>query len=98
AILAGPGSSLAAAPLVCIVAGAPTALGPILFSSEDYRHAIEKARDAYEVVVLDGPSLEDRDSLRPASAQADRVIASCKRSLVPRRLRGVIDGLVEPAA
>lgn len=96
AILAGPGSALAAAPLVCIVAGNPTGLGPLLFASESFRHAIEKARAAYDVVVLDGPSLDDRDSLRAAAASADRVLACCSKSRVPRRLRRLVDGLVEP--
>jgi len=98
AILAGPGSSLAAAPLVCIVAGDPTGLGPVLFSSESFGHAVGKMRAAYDVAVLDGPSLDDPDSLRPAAAQADRVIATCSRSRIPRRLRGIVDGLVGRAA
>lgn len=98
AILAGPGSTLAAAPLVCIVAGKETGLGPTLFASESFSHGIEKARAAYDVIVLDGPGLDDRDSLRAAAAAADTVLAACSRSRVPRRLRNLVDGLVEPAA
>jgi Mrp family chromosome partitioning ATPase len=95
AILAGPGSTLAAAPLVCVVAGNPTALGPVLLASDDFGHAIEKLRAAYDVVVLDGPALEDRNSLRAAAARVDTVLAACPRSRVPRAARSLIDGLVE---
>ena len=95
AILAGPGSTLAAAPLVCVVAGRATELGPVLFASESYRHAIEKLRAAYDLVVLDGPSIEDEGSLEAAALRADRVLACCSRSRVPRRLRGAVDGVVE---
>jgi Mrp family chromosome partitioning ATPase len=98
AILAGPGSTLAAAPLVCIVAGGATRLGPVLLGSESFAHAIAKARDAYDVVVLDGPGLDDANALRAAAAQVDRVLASCPRSRIPRRLRSLVDGLVETAA
>ncbi|HEY1355934.1 MAG TPA: hypothetical protein VGF09_06430 [Solirubrobacterales bacterium] len=98
AILTGPGSTLAAAPLVCVVAGNPTTLGPVLLASDSFGHAIEKLRAAYDVVVLDGPALDDRSSLRAAAARADRVLAACPRSEVPRALRRVVDALVEPTA
>jgi Mrp family chromosome partitioning ATPase len=98
AILAGPGSTLAAAPLVCIVAGNATGLGPVLLASDSFSHAISKLRAAYDMVVLDGPGLDDRQSLRAAAVRADTVLASCSRSRVPRRLRNLVDGLVEPAA
>ncbi|HEY7255391.1 MAG TPA: hypothetical protein VH476_01800 [Solirubrobacterales bacterium] len=98
AILAGPGSTLAAAPLVCVVAGNPTRLGPVLLASDSFGHAIERLRSAYDVVVLDGPALEDRNSLRAAAARADRVLAACPGSQLPRAARGLVDGLVEPTA
>jgi MinD-like ATPase involved in chromosome partitioning or flagellar assembly len=94
-ILAGPGAGLAAAPLVCIVAGSPTGLGPVLLSSESFGHAIEKMRAAYDVVVIDGPALKDPSSLLAAARGVDRVLASCPRSQIPRRLRKLVDGLVE---
>ena len=95
-ILAGPGSTLAAAPLVCIVAGAPTALGPVLFASESFDHAIEKLRGAYDIAVLDGPAIDDEDSLRAVAARADRVIFCSGKSRVPRCLRDIVTGVVEP--
>ncbi len=95
AILAGPGSTLAAAPLVCIVAGSPTGLGQDLLASETFRHAIEKLRAAYDVVVLDGPAPDEESALRAAASQADRVLATCPRSALPRRVRRLVDGLLE---
>ena len=97
AILAGPGSTLAAAPLVCIVAGSATELGPVLLASEGYRHAIEKLRAAYDTVVLDGPAIDNESSLQAAALQADRVVACCSRSRVPRRLRSAVNGVIEAA-
>jgi hypothetical protein len=97
AILAGPGSTEAAAPLVCVVAGKATRLGPVLLASESYRHAIDKLRNAYDVAVLAGPALDEQDSLHAAAAAADRVLACCTKSKLPRAVRSVVDGLVEPA-
>jgi Mrp family chromosome partitioning ATPase len=98
AILAGPGSTLAVAPLVCVVAGDSTELGPVLLGSESFRHAIEKLRAGYDVTVLAGPSLEEENSLHAASAPADLVLAACTGSRIPRALRGLLDGRVEVAA
>jgi hypothetical protein len=96
AILAGPGAALAAAPLVCNPARRATGLGPVLLAGESFQHAIEKVRSAYEVVVLDGPGLDDGNSLLAAAPRADRVLACCARSEVPRRLRGIVGGVIEP--
>jgi len=98
AILAGPGATLAAAPLVCIVAGNATGLGSVLFASESFRHAVEKMRAAYDVVVLDGPAVNEESSLRAAAARVDKVLAAGSRSRLPPSLRGLVDGLVEPIA
>jgi hypothetical protein len=96
AILAGPGSTEAASPLVCVVAGNATGLGPVLLASESYRHSIEKLRSAYDVAVLAGPALDEHNSLHAAAAGADRVLACCSRSRLPRDLRDLVDGLIEP--
>jgi hypothetical protein len=95
AILAGPGSTLAAAPLVCVVAGSPTALGPVLLASDDFGHAIEKLRAASDGAGPAGPPPAPRNSLQAAAARVDRVLAACSRSRVPRAVRGIVDGLVE---
>ena len=61
AVLAGPKSRGAESPLVCVVAGRPAADGAALLASEGFRHAISKLRNAYELVVLDGPPLGSED-------------------------------------
>lgn len=94
AVLAGPATGPAVAPLVCIVGGMATQLGPALLASESFGHAIGKLRNAYEVVVVLGPALDDERSLFAAAAPADTALA-CSGSRLPRRMRDLIDGLVE---
>lgn len=93
-VLAGPGAGRAAAPLVCIAAGTPTSHAPTLLASESFGHAIARLRSAYDVVVLDGPSLEDEHSLNAASVRADMTLAYSAASGIPKRLRATLDGLV----
>jgi polysaccharide biosynthesis transport protein len=72
-VLAGPASAAAAGPLVCIVAG--RAAGASL-DSEGFRHALAKLRHAYDLIVVQGPSLaEQSGSLREAAAAADALLA-----------------------
>jgi Mrp family chromosome partitioning ATPase len=79
--LGGPGSTTATEPLVCIVAGKPTDDGQTLLASESFRHATERLRGAYELVVLDGPPLEpDPARLHQAATHADVAIACLERS------------------
>ncbi len=95
AVLAGPKSRGANAPLVCVVAGEPTAEGAALLASEDFRHAAAKLRSAYELVVVDGPSLESGGgSLAAVAAQADATLACVGGSKVPRRLPVLVTGLI----
>lgn len=75
AVLAGPGSATAREPLVCIVAGRPASDGSTLLGSERFRQAIESLRAAYELVVLEGPSLEEEGALTPVAAAADTRLA-----------------------
>jgi Mrp family chromosome partitioning ATPase len=79
--LAGPASGRADSPLVCVVAGAPTPEGAVLLGSENFRHAAEKLRHAYELVIVAGPPL-DRDGrqLVEAAAVVDRTLAAVPRS------------------
>ncbi len=79
--LAGPGSANATEPLVCIVAGKPTSDGRALLASESFRHATERLRGAYELVVLDGPPLKpDLVQLHQVAAHADVALACLERS------------------
>lgn len=74
-VLAGPGSAGATEPLVCVVAGHPSGDGAHLLASEALVRALAGLRDAYELVVIDGPPLRDENSLRPVLPLADATIA-----------------------
>lgn len=92
-VLAGPGSAAATEPLVCIVAGRPVADGPRLLASDAFAHALAGLRDAYELVVVDGPPLRDENSLRAVLPLADATIA-CLGPAEPASVPVTVDGLV----
>lgn len=92
-VLAGPGSAEATEPLVCVVAGRPSVEGPRLFASDVFAQALAGLRDAYELVVIDGPPLRDEHSLRALLASADSTIA-CLGPSEPRDLPISVSGLV----
>lgn len=94
-VLAGPASGRAAEPLACIVAGEPEPSPVALLDSERCDHAIARLRRAYELLVIDGPSLEeDQDSLRALSEHADQTLACGERAEMPKRLPVTVAGLV----
>ncbi|HET9163879.1 MAG TPA: hypothetical protein VFN89_10630 [Solirubrobacterales bacterium] len=72
--LAGPGSAEATEPLVCVVAGRPSSDPPELLASDRFQAAIAGLRAAYELIVIGGPPLGERDALRPI---LDAVDATC---------------------
>jgi tyrosine-protein kinase Etk/Wzc len=84
-VLAGPGSGAAEEPLVCVVAGEPTASGAVLLSAESFRHAVERLRGAYELVVLCAPSLEEAPLLALVAERADVALAAIGRSAASGR-------------
>ncbi len=85
-MLAGPESGEVTAPLVCIAGGKPTSQGSTLLSSQGFRHATSKLRAAYDLVVLDGPSLEsDAVQLSSVAACADASLGCVERTLSTRR-------------
>ena len=92
-VLAGPGSAKATEPLVCVVAGRPSAEGPLLFASDVFTQALAGLRAAYDLVVIDGPPPRDEHSLRALLALADSTIA-CLRAAEPRSLPVSVSGLV----
>ncbi len=94
AVLAGPASSGASAPLVCVVAGEPSADGATLLASESFRHATAKLRDAYELLVLDGPS-GDGGAMKAAAAQADATLLCLGHSEDFRRPAVPVTGLIQ---
>jgi Mrp family chromosome partitioning ATPase len=92
-VLAGPGSAEAADPLICVVAGRPSAEGPRLFASDAFARALANLRTAYELVVIDGPPLRDEHSLRALLVLADATIA-CVGPSESRDLPISVSGLV----
>jgi hypothetical protein len=94
-VLAGPASARATEPLACVVAGAPgPASGPLL-ASERCHHAIGRMRDAYDLLVIDGPGLDrNLDAVRELTGLADATIACGGREEIPRRLPIAVAGLV----
>lgn len=85
-LLAGPESGKVTSPLVCIPAGKPTLQGPTLLASQSFRHATAKLRSAYDLVVLDGPSLDsDAAQLSNVASSADASIGCVERAKVTRR-------------
>ncbi len=92
-VLAGPGSAGATEPLVCIVAGRPSADAPRLFASERFAHALAGLRDAYELLVIDSPRLVEWGSLSLLTPRVDTVLA-CLGASEPRRLSLPVAGLV----
>jgi len=85
-VLAGPAARRAAEPLICVVGGRPAADPATLLNLESFRHAATKLRDAYDLVVLDGPGLgaDSRPSLEAALAQADALLVC----LTPAQVSG----------
>jgi Mrp family chromosome partitioning ATPase len=74
--LAGPGSGAAKDALVCVVAGRPGEDAPALLGSERFRHAVRSLRDAYELLVIDGPPAAlGEEATIAAAAEADAVLA-----------------------
>jgi Mrp family chromosome partitioning ATPase len=73
-ILAGPGSAGATEPLVCAVAGRPAEDGWALLASDRFRQAIAGLGAAYELVVIDGPSLPDEYALSAVLGLVDSTL------------------------
>jgi polysaccharide biosynthesis transport protein len=92
-VLAGPGSADASEPLVCVVAGRPSADGPRLFASDAFARALSGLRGAYDLVVIDGPPLRDEHSLVALLALADSTIA-CLGPSESQSLPISVNGLV----
>ncbi len=95
AVLAGPASSGASAPLVCVVAGEPSADGVTLLASESFRHATAKLRAAYDLLVLDGPSDGAESALQAVAAQVDATLACLGPTEAFERLPVPVSGLIQ---
>jgi hypothetical protein len=93
-VLAGPGAQAADGPLVCVVAGRPTPDATVLLGSERFRHAMAKLRNAYELVVIDGPPWSGPAALAAAAAEADATLACVGRGEPPPRTDLPLAGLI----
>jgi Mrp family chromosome partitioning ATPase len=81
---AGPASRRALDPLVCIAAGVPGGDGERPLGSDDFRHAVEKLRHGYDLLILAGPWLDDQEALGAVAEQADAALVC----VPPERLEG----------
>jgi Mrp family chromosome partitioning ATPase len=93
-VLAGPGSAAATEPLVCVVAGRPSSDGPRLFGPGVFAQALSDIRAAYDLLVLDGPGLDQWGSLTQAMAHADVTVACLARADSSRELSVPVAGIV----
>ena len=94
-VLAGPASGRAAEPLACIVAGEREPAPVALLDSERCDQAIEKLRKAYDLLVIDGPPLdEEADSLRALAEHSGATLVCGQQREISRRLPLPVSGLV----
>lgn len=93
-VLAGPGSSGALEPLVCVVAGRPTVEAPSLFASDAFGRALAGLRASYDPVVIDGPGLDQWGALTMAMAHVDVTVACLDRDEAGLRLPVPVAGVV----
>jgi Mrp family chromosome partitioning ATPase len=95
--LAGPGSAGASEPLVCVVAGRPAGDGAVLLDSERFRDAASGLKDAYELLVIDGPPPGRVAELLAAMTVAEVTFVWSERGMPPPSLPGPAAGLVVQA-
>ena len=96
-VLAGPGSAAATEPLVCVVAGRQAEDGAALLGSERFRHVVSSLRDAYELLVIDGPPPSRDAELLAAMAGAETTLACVDRDAETPKLPSPIAGLIVEA-
>jgi Mrp family chromosome partitioning ATPase len=93
-VLAGPASAGAGEPLVCVVAGRPSAEGPRLFATDGFATALAGLVRAYELVVLDGPPVDDWPSLTMLQPRMEATIACLRPGEAESRLSIAVQGVV----
>lgn len=92
-VLAGPGSAAATEPLVCVVAGRPSADGARLFASDAFARVLSGLGATYDLIVIDGPPLRDEHPLKALLMLADSTVA-CLGPSDPQSLPVPVSGLV----
>ena len=93
-VLAGPGSTEAREPLVCVVAGLPASDSPTLLASERFRYVAAGLRSSYELLVIDGPPPGRDAEVLAAMAVADTTVAVTDQGGEPPCLPAPVAGLV----
>jgi len=94
-VLAGPASGRAVEPLACIVGGRADPPPSALLLSERCRQAVERLGRAYDLLVIDGPSLaEDPDALAALAKLSGRTALCVEQGQVPKRPPAAVDSLV----
>jgi polysaccharide biosynthesis transport protein len=101
-VLAGPASTAAGEPLVCISAGRAGGDPGTLLGLQSFRHMAAKLRGAYDLLVIVGPALAEGASSLPAlAAQSDALLAALgprkPSGREDRELRAAIGRLPTPA-
>ncbi|HET7573572.1 MAG TPA: hypothetical protein VFJ99_00510, partial [Solirubrobacterales bacterium] len=75
-LLTGPAAAPDSEALACVCAGRPVQRAATLLGLGSFGHAIAKLRNAYELVVLAGPSASEEETAAAlAAAQAEAVLA-----------------------
>ncbi len=94
-VLAGPAAGGATEPLTCIVAGRHEPQPVSLLDSDRCDQAIERLRRAYDLLVIDGPGLdEDADTLSALAEHAAVTLVCGERGAIPKRLPIPVTGQV----
>ena len=76
------------------VAGRPSADGPRLFAGDEFATALAGLAQAYEMVVLDGPPVDDRPSLTLLQPMVGATVACVGAGESERHLPIPVDGIV----
>lgn len=93
-VLTGPGSGRATEPLACVVAGRPSRNAPRLLGGDGLARALAGLHDAYELVVIAGPRLEEWSLLSLLWGHVDATIACLGRAEAKRKLSFPVAGVV----
>jgi Mrp family chromosome partitioning ATPase len=96
-VLAGPAAAGSSGPLVCVCAGRPASKTETLLGLQSFSHMIAKLRNAYELVVLTGASVEREPGPCGAAArQAEGVVAVTPKAGADRAVRSALRRLPVP--
>jgi Mrp family chromosome partitioning ATPase len=83
---AGPAANGSADPLACVCGGRPASKAETLLGLQSFAHMVAKLRDAYELVLLAGPSLVGEPGPCLAAArQADAAVVALPASAASGR-------------